>query len=170
MDGFNGSETCYDPETNTFYLGGASHLRIDSGTKRGESINSNGQKYDIETRIIQAMGYAIADNVSAIAENGSWPNLEAYEHDISVKLLADGIARWAENKVRPMSRKSFNLSATPGDFEGCKNTGEIGYALVAPILDRYGRKGVEFIVKNTIFKDMSFQEYQGRAAAALTRN
>lgn len=90
---------------------------------------------------------------------------------IGMKLISEGIAEYFKNKIYKKDLKKYNLVKSVddmkyGEFYNC------GYHLVKPVIDRHGKKGIEYLIANPPTNEDLEQllQYQNRTLENLEQN
>lgn len=87
------------------------------------------------------------------------------EEIIANRLINEGIARYVENRMNG-EEESFSLDNWPSKVENFtrETIYQGGYTIVKPIIDRYGEKGIQFLLFNPPTSKELFtpQQYQER--------
>ena len=128
-----------------------------------------------EHLIRHELGHFYTDKLSENIGNGDWPRKEKKEIDwIRNRLVAEGVAEYFARKSNGEKDafEDFQWPKTPEEF---KNGGysicyDGGFHLVKPVIDRYGKKGIEYLICNPpSAKDLkNLPEYQSRVLKYLS--
>ncbi|MBI4147070.1 hypothetical protein HY494_00265 [Candidatus Woesearchaeota archaeon] len=95
------------------------------------------------------------------------------EESIADRLINEGIAAYIENVMNGEEERPFNLQDWPSETKQFSN--EViyrgGYTLVKPIIDKYGEKGIHFLLFNPPIPAELFtpKEYQEKAFEKLAK-
>ena len=100
-------------------------------------------------------------------------NLFLPEERIANLLVNEGIAKYIEDKMNSNDQKIFPFEEWPSTLEQFSNK-EIylgGYTIVKPIIDKYGKKGIKFLLFNHPTPKETFRpsEYQQRILDEIAR-
>ena len=88
-------------------------------------------------------------------------------------LVDEGIAEYVENKMNGEDEKPFSFQGWPSDLSQFRNK-EVyqgGYAMVKPIIDQHGEKGIQFLLFNPPTPKELFmpQKYQERMLTSIAK-
>ena len=132
--------------------------------------SSNEIKKDLD----HELGHYYVDKLNQSLGLGDWPNYYSItdEQMLSNRTIGEGIAQYFMIKMNnlpdtftviwPKTIDSYTESFCYGG----------GYKLVKPILDKYGKKGIECLIKNPINKEelTNLNKYQNRILRILETN
>ncbi len=89
-----------------------------------------------------------------------------YEERIASQLINEGIAKYFENRMNGEDKKPLRFEEWPTELNGFSNhvIYNGGYAVVKPVIDQYGEKGIQFLLFNPPTSKELFtpEEYQQR--------
>ena len=95
------------------------------------------------------------------------------EEHIADRLINEGIAKYVENVMNGEDKEPFDLQKWPSETKQFSNDVIYrgGYALVKPIINQYGKKGIHFLLFNPPMPKELFapKEYQERVFANLAK-
>lgn len=124
------------------------------------------------------LGHFYTDKLSESLGRGSWPNTVWTEPTITtntacIKLIAEGIAEYFERHINNMP-DNFSDANYPSDTAQFW-TGWVIYSggnhLVKPIIDKYGKDGIEYLITHPPTPDdisnKKLPEYRSRVLEAL---
>ncbi|MBU0470547.1 MAG: hypothetical protein KKA62_05570 [Nanoarchaeota archaeon] len=149
----------YDHKTNTFFF--QSGILTTPGFNFGDffaSIATFGKTEEAKRIVDHELAHYYCDNLSESLERGSWPDYR-YKDQITIftlKIISEGTAMYFENTLNG-GEDDFNDSEWPTEFNGffsgvySLNNRIIyqgGYHLVKPIIDKFGQKGIEYLMFN----------------------
>lgn len=122
------------------------------------------------------LGHFYADKLSEYSGNGSWPGLTTDLNLVrSGGILTEGIAEYFERTFFHEDDSKDLPGYVPIDKLD-KNLGfyshVLGYWLVKPIIDIYGKEGIKYIITHTIEEEdfIYLQKYTERALKSLGEN
>ncbi len=95
------------------------------------------------------------------------------EEIIADKLINEGIAEYVENTMNGEEEKPFSFEKWPLETAQFSNRGIYrgGYAIVKPIIDKYNKKGIQFLLFNPPTSKEIFtpKEYQERILVDIAK-
>jgi len=95
------------------------------------------------------------------------------EERIANQLINEGIAKYVENKMNGEDNDPFPFEEWPTEIKGFSNRViyEGGYALVRPIIDKHGEKGIQFLLFNHLTPKELYtpEEYQEKILTDIAK-
>ncbi len=119
------------------------------------------------------LGHAYQDELNRNGElNYCFAEFNDKYQTISMDLVVEGIAEYFSKKLSGESTL-FGDEDWPDDLDEWKDCDidEIGYHLVGPVIDKYGKRSIEYLMKHPPrVKDLSdIKSYQSRIMSELNR-
>lgn len=173
----------YSPDEDTIYLYSGVHYppKKDLGDFIAETLTFDSSIGNPDQTIAHELGHFYTDKLTEHLGNTFW-NWKAeggvITHDFMArKLIGEGIAVYFERKWSG-EKDEFNDSEWPNsivEFDKFKEDNRIfylgGYHLVKPIIDKFGVKGITYLVENYPAQDLlNLPLYQQRVLRALSIN
>ena len=88
-------------------------------------------------------------------------------------MINEGIAKYVENKMNGEDNDPFPFEEWPTEIKGFSNRViyEGGYALVRPIIDKHGEKGIQFLLFNHLTPKELYtpEEYQEKILTDIAK-
>lgn len=125
---------------------------------------------DVKRALDHELAHFYCDKVREKALGKNYPTLQIFilfpEERIAYKLINEGIARYFENSLNGEYKRPYPFEKWPTQLEEFSNDVfyQGGYALVKPVIDQYGEKGIQFLLFNPPTPDELFtpKEYKER--------
>jgi hypothetical protein len=115
-----------------------------------KEIVTFGEISDIKATLDHELGHFYADKVNESMGMGDWPGFtyRTYYDILCTKLIAEGIATYFEKSMNDGKDefKDSDWTGTLLDLIDPEYVYNGGYHLVKPIIDKYGRKGIEHLI------------------------
>jgi hypothetical protein len=128
-----------------------------------------GDTNDVKPVLDHELGHFYADKLNESLGGGDWPDYSGKSdaEKVCLKLVSEGIAEYFERSISG-EKDNFEDSEWPkkiDDFWGTRVLYSGGYHLVKPIIDAYGKEGIEYLMKNppTVGDLKDLPKYQQRS-------
>jgi len=117
------------------------------------------------------LGHSYADKLSESLGNGDWPDYETSYNPLGTELVCEGIAEYFARCMNN-GKDDFKDSDWPKELKGFFDGKVIysgGYHLVNPVINRYGKRGIEYLILHPpLHSDMKdLPRYQQRTLEEL---
>ena len=134
--------------------------------------------YNVKRSVDHELAHFYCDKVKERVFQNKSPPFSFYftdEERVSQLLVNEGIAEYVENKMNGEDEKPFSFQNWPSDLTQFTNKDvyQGGYTIVKPIIDRYGEKGIQFLLFNPptpkeLFTPKLYQERMLTSIAKLS--
>ena len=146
---------------------------------------------NVQGTLIHEIGHHVANYISQRFGNGIWPQREVYTHgnimqhlrdaNFINRLISEGIATYFERKGGE-EQANFNYEEWKGLLKRDRRIAEIerhydivyegGYAMVKPIIDKFGQYGILYLIRNPPTEEelQDVKKYQDEALKNLSTN
>jgi hypothetical protein len=138
-----GSNGYYDEKTETILLrdGIVTGQGCSMLDKIANFLTLNLFSVDVKITLDHELGHYYPDKLSKSIENGPWPIIPADVKTPGLLRISEGIAEYFAITMNNTADYKRNHKWTVWYPEG--------YDLVKPIIDKYGRKGIEYLILNS---------------------
>lgn len=106
---------------------------------------------NVKETLDHELGHYYVDKLNESLGRGDWPGYSyGLFEGVGIKLVAEGIAEYFKKTING-GEDDFEDSDWPDnffDFFSVPVLYEGGYHLVKPIIDRYGKRGIEYLIQN----------------------
>lgn len=174
----------YSPENDSIYLyeGLTVHPEPRCPFLDFMGLGTPPSESNVQDTLEHELGHFYVDQLSERMGNGSWPKSEeelkgsfANVHNAASSIVGEGIAEYfeRENNEKPDDFEDSEWPTEEGkdlfDFHVGRVAYDGGYHLVKPIIDKYGVRGVKYLMTNLPTREDLFAlpEYRDRTLANL---
>ncbi len=176
-DGFQVSGA-YEPEKDQIYLPLGLAITPERNLSNILAICMTfGSTHNVKETLDHELGHFYADKLCESLGKGDWLHFsdgrEINVNDVGIKLVSEGIAEYFKRTLNG-GKDDFEDSDWPRKFEDFFTRKVIydgGFHLVKPIIDMYGRRGIERLMSNPphTMQDLNYLPmYQNRVIASLS--
>ncbi|MDO8510974.1 MAG: hypothetical protein Q7S55_02310 [Nanoarchaeota archaeon] len=130
--------------------------------------------YNVKRSVDHELAHFYCDKVKELVFQNRSPHFYFTDEELVSQLLVnEGIAEYVENKMNGEDEKPFSFQDWPSNLSQFRNK-EIyqgGYAIVKPIIDQHGEKGIQFLLFNppTLYELFTPEKYQERMLTSIAQ-